>query len=191
MKRRTIVKSLQLAGCLISALYTCTSSADWSQKHPYGGYNKGYGDFPPIDIDQQLSGAIDKKDAAKEQPQAVEKTETKVVQQPATVTTNTQNTTAQAPQQAVQQQAVQQPVYGGYYQYNQPYAYYGAQPYYNRSTGYGPWNNGRYGYGGPWNNRGYGFSGPWNNNGSSFSMPWGNNRSGFTPWGNGGSWSWV
>lgn len=205
MKRKKIIKSLQLAGFLITSLYACTSFADWSQKHPYGGYNNGYGDFPPVDIDQQLSGNLDEKDSAQNQPQAVQSTETKVTQQqPSALTNTTQNTTAQAPQPAVQQQAVQQPVYGGYYQHNQtPYAYR-AQPYYNRNTGYsGPWNNSRYGFSGPWNNRGSGFSGPWNggnngtgfsgpwnNNGSSYSMPWGNNRSGFTPWGNGGRWGW-
>jgi len=206
MKRRSVLKSLQIAGCLATGLYTGFAHADWSQKQPYGGFNRGYGDFPPVDIDQQLSGNADKKDTAQSQPVPVQNTTESIKQQP--VTTNpTQNTTGQAPRQPVPQ-----PAYGGYYQnYQMPQ---GAQAY-NRGSNYsGPWNNSRSGFSGPWNNRGSSFSGPWNNrgssfggpwnganngssfsgpwnnNGSNFSAPWNNNRSGFSPWGNGGGWSW-
>jgi hypothetical protein len=201
MKRRSVIKSLQIAGYLTTGLYAGISYADWSQKHPYGGYNQGYGDFPPADIDKQLSATSDESATAQSQPLPVQNTDANVNQQPATAST------AQP-----QQQAVQQPVYGGYYQNQMPY---GAQPYNNRGSSFsgpwnnnrsgfsGPWNNNRSGFSGPWNNRGSGFSGPWNgrnsgpsfsgpwnNNGSSFGAPWNNDRSGFSPWGNGGGWSW-
>lgn len=207
MKRRSVIKSLQIAGYLTTCWCTGFAHADWSQKHPYGGYNQGYGDFPPVDIDQQLSGNADKNATTQSQSKPVPNTGASINQQPAT-TNSTRNTTGQAPPQSVQQ-----PAYGGYYQnYQRPP---GAQPN-NRQTNFsGPWNNSRSGFSGPWNNNngssfsgpwnnrgssfggpwnsgnnGSSFSGPWNNNGSNFSAPWNNNRSGFSPWGNGGGWSW-
>jgi len=206
MKRRSVIKSLQIAGSLTTCFYAGFAHADWSQKHPYGGFNQGYGDFPPADIDQQLSGTGDENATVQSQSPPVQNTTESVNQQPVPANT-AQNTTRQTPQQAVQQ-----PVYGGYYQnYQMPP---GAQPY-NRGTNFnGPWNNNRSNFSGPWNNRGSSFSGPWNNrgssfggpwnggnngpsfsgpwnnNGSNFSAPWNNNRSGFSPWGNGGGWSW-
>ena len=211
MKRRSVFKSLQIAGYLTTGLYAGISYADWSQKEPYGGYNKRYGDFPPVDIDQQLSGnSYENATAQSPPPQTVPNTntDTNVKQQPASAIPAQPQQQVQVMQQAIQP-TVQQPAYGGYYQNQMPY---GAQPYY-RGSGYsgprnnrgssfsgpwdnsgssfsGPWNNRGSGFSGPWNNRGSGFSGPWNNKGSSFSAPWNNNRSGFSPWGNGGGWSW-
>ena len=194
MNRRSVIKSLQIAGFLTTALYTATSFADWSQKHPYGGYNQRYGDFPPLDIDQQLSRSDDKNTTEQSQPQPAQSTGANATQ-PAATSNIVQNNATQPVQPAIQQ-----PAYGGYYQNQMPY---GARPY-SRNTGFnGPWNNSRSGFSGPWNNRGSGFSGPWggrnggpnftgpwNNNGSSFTAPWSNDRSGFSPWGNGGGWSW-
>ncbi|MBT8119934.1 MAG: hypothetical protein KJN89_09485 [Gammaproteobacteria bacterium] len=199
MNRRSVIKGLQIAGYLTTALYTTSSYADWSQKQPYGGYNKGYGDFPPLDIDQQLSGLGDERSTEQNQTQPAQNTEAKVNQQ--TAISNAAQNTAIQPAQPAAQPALQQPAYGGYYQNQMPNAY-GTRPYY-RGSSYGPWNNRRTGFYGPWNNRGSGFSGPWggrnggpsftgpwNNNASSFSVPWNNNRSGLSPWGNGGGWSW-
>ena len=170
MNRRSVIKSLQIAGFLTTALYAASSFADWSQKHPYGGYNQGYGDFPPLDIDQQLSRSDDKNTTEQSQPQATQSTGANATQ-PAATSNMVQNNAARPAQPALQQ-----PAYSGYYQNQMPY---GARPY-RRNTGYyGPWNNSR-----------SGFSGPWNTNGSSFTVPWSNNRSGFSPWGNGGGWSW-
>ncbi len=87
MKRRSVIKSLQIAGYLTAGLYAGISYADWSQKHPYGGYNQGYGDFPPADIDKQLSATSDESATAQSQPQPVQNTEANVNQQPATAST--------------------------------------------------------------------------------------------------------
>ena len=176
MKRRSVIKSLQIAGYLTTGLYAGISYADWSQKEPYGGYNQRYGDFPPVDIDQQLSGNSNEIATVQSPPpQPVANTDTNVKQQPATAIP------AQPQQQVVQQAVqptVQQPAYGGYYQNQMPY---GAQPY-NRGSSFN----------GPWNNRGSSFSGPWNNNGSSFSGPWNNRGSGFSgPWNGRNQWSMI
>jgi len=213
MNRRSVIKCLQIAGCLSTSLYAGISYADWSQKEPYGGYNQRYGDFPPVDIDQQLSGNSSNNTTAQSPPpQPVANTDTNLNQPPATTGAAQPQQQPQPQRQAVQQAVqpvMQQPAYGAYYQNQLPY---GAQPY-NRGQGFsgpwnnrgssfsgpwnnngssfsGPWNNRGSGFSGPWNNRGSGFGGPWNNNGSSFSAPWNNNRSGFSPWGNGGGWSW-
>jgi hypothetical protein len=176
--------------------------ADWSGDKLYKGYNQRYGDFPPTDIDEQLS------DATKETNLEASKTDKAVKEDtapanPAAATANSKPAVA-APAQATGTQPLQQPAYGNYYQ-NGYYAPPGmpqgmrgydrrsafSNPWNSRGSRFtGPWNNRGSSFGTPWNSRGSGYRGPWNNNGSSFSAPWNNNRSGFRPWGNGGSWGW-
>lgn len=224
MKRRVIRKGLQLACYLATGLYAGQGLTDWSDKQPYGGYNPGYGDFPPADIDQRLSGQADTDNSSPQsnsQSQSQASSPVAIPQQATSGQIQNPATPRAAPPAvpnvATQNYPAQQPAYGAYPYYNQ--AQPGMQPYNTapgrRGSGFSgpwnnngssfsgpwnnrgsslssPWNNNGSNFSGPWNNQGSNFSGPWNNNGSSFSGPWNNNRSGsgFSPWGNGGGWSW-
>jgi len=197
MRIRSVRKSLSIVCYLATSLCSGQVFADWSGDKLYKGYNQQYGDFPPADIDQQLSGIPDTNKVPESSPSQADNA--------ATLPNNTQPVPGQA-------QNYQQPAYGGY---NQGRNYYQPRnqrrsrntsssgpwnnnrsgfsgPWNNRGSGFsGPWDNNRSGFSGPWNNNGSSFSGPWDNNGSNFSMPWGNNNnSGFSPWGNGGGFSW-
>ena len=214
MKKKFISRNLTICSILTTALTAANAGAGWNNAEAYRGYNQKFGDFPPLDIDQQLSNTTAEIDQSiqlstqKTQPQAQQQLQPAPQAAPQSInnaTVNTQQLPVQAPGGYVQQ-----PAYGGYYQgsqppgmqrYNRGYGFNGpwnnnrsnfSGPWNNRGSGFnGPWSNRGSSFNGPWNNRGSSFSGPWNNNGSSFSMPWGNNNgSGFRPWGNGGSWSW-
>lgn len=203
MKNRTVRKNLPILCCLATSLCASQAFAAWTGDKLHRGYNQGYGDFPPMDIDRKLSGAGNDYKAP-EPSKPVDNSASAPA--PAPVANQTQNYSPQN---------YQQPAYssqnrGNYYypptnqRYNRNTSFNG--PWNNNSTGFsgpwnnrgssfsGPWNNNRSGYGGgPWNNSGSNFSGPWDNNGSNFSMPWGGNRgnnSGFSPWGNGSGFSW-
>lgn len=195
--KNILVRRCQVAVCLLAtSSYINLALADWSIDQSKRGYNQGYGDFPPEDINQQLFGHLNTSpQQEQEQSQAQD-----INSDTAALNNN------QADVSATQNYPV--------YDYQQPSSSYGA---YNRGGRYqqntipgnypdmnfsGPWNNNGSNFTGPWNNRGSGFSSPWNNNGSSFSgprnnngsnfnMPWGNNNgSGFNPMGNGNSWGW-
>jgi hypothetical protein len=185
MNIRLISKHLPIACLLSTSLAASQVYADWSSDEPYRGYNKSFGDFPPVDIDRQLSASVEENTKPEENAQQAG---------PATATPgSTQPAVNQAQNYSGQQftaQQFQQPAYGGYYQ-NRYYAPPGAQRYNRGSSFSTPWDNNRSSFSSPWNNRGSSFSMPWDNGRTSFSGPWNNNnRSGFRPWGNGGSWSW-
>lgn len=194
MKNSLIQNSSPIVYILAAGLCASPAIADWSGNQSYRSYNQGYGDFPPVDIEEQLFGKPDTGEVAEENAP-------KIDSQPgnaAPATNNNQPVSNPAPNYS--QQNYQYPAYNRYAQ-GRRYAPSGRQNY-NRNTGFnGPWNNNGSSFSGPWNNRGSNFSGPWNNNGSSFSgpwnsngsgfnAPWGNNGSNFSPWGNGGGWSW-
>ncbi len=208
MNNRLIKNDLSILCMLAGTLMTTAATADWSGNQSQQGYNPGYGDFPPEDIEQRLFG----NDEAGSSSQSEE---SKYQSEDSNSRTQAGNTGSSNTQSAYSTPDYQQP------DYNRPgYQPYGAarnatQPYYNQAPGYsgynrgmsfnGPWNNNNWNNNGsnfsapwnnngssfnmPWGNNGSNFSGPWNNNGSSFSMPWGNSRG--TPWGgNGGGWGW-
>ena len=203
MKNRTVRKNLPLLCCLATSLCASQAFAAWTGDKLHRGYNQGYGDFPPMDIDKKLSGAGNDYKV----PESSKPVDNSApAPAPAPVANQTQN----YPPQNYQQPAYSSQNRGNYYypptnqRYNRNTSFNG--PWNNNSSGFsgpwnnrgssfsGPWNNNRSGYGGgPWNNSGSNFSGPWDNNGSNFSMPWGGNRgnnSGFSPWGNGSGFSW-
>lgn len=174
MKNTLISKSLPIICLLSTSLAASQVYADWSSDEPFRGYNKGYGDFPPVDIDQQLSAEIEENTKLEDPIQQAD---------PAAASPGSAQPAANQVQNYAGQkftgQQFQQPAYGGYYQ-NRYYAQPGIQRY-NRGSSISS----------PWNNRGSSFSMPWDNGRTSFSAPWNNNnRSGFRPWGNGGGWSW-
>lgn len=179
-----LVRRCQVAVCLLAtSSYINLALADWSIDQSKRGYNQGYGDFPPEDINEQLFGHLN---TSRQYEQ--EQNQTQDINTDSAALNNNQ-----ADVSATQDYPVynyQRPNYGTYnrggrYQQN---AIPGNYPDMNFS---GPWNNNGSNFTNPWNNRGSSISGPWNNNGSSFSMPWGNNNgSGFNPMGNGNSWGW-
>ncbi len=206
MSSRLFRTSLPIVCLLVSSLGTGSVIADWTGKAPGSYSNHGYGDFPPLDIDQRISSDLDNDTTEKSKFPDIKNNTAVANDQAATNPSQTrpvrsfpnQNYPGQVYQSqgysGQNRQSNRQPAYGGsqqYRNYSQPYARS-----YNRNSGFnGPWNNRGSNFSGPWNNSGSGFSGPWNSNGSGFNMPWGNNSgnnngSGFNPMGNGGSWGW-
>ena len=195
MIKRSSTTGLSLVYLLAAGLSASHAvHADWSGDKLYKGYNQRYGDFPPTDIDAQLSDATKERNLEASKTDKAAKADAAPAN-PATATANSMPaTTTRKPavtpsSQVTATQPLQQPAYGNYYQYG----YYPPpvmRGYDRRSTFANPWNNNRSSFSGPWNNRGSNFGTPWNNRGSGFRGPWNNNRSGFRPWGNGGGWSW-
>ncbi len=202
MKNRSAGVKFSLV-CFMAGSFTAGSVlADWSGNQSQRGYNPGYGDFPPEDIEQRLFAELENN---------TEKTDTSAL----TGNSTSNPPTASMPPHAAAQHNYQSPAYNPYAgqrnanPYNNYNRYPGAYGN-NRNMNFsGPWNNNNSGFNMPWGNNSWGnnswgnngnsmpwnnnssFSGPWNSNGSSFSMPWGNNNgSSFSPWGNGNSWGW-
>ena len=184
MKNRLVSRCLPVVCLLVTSLYTNLVLADWSVNQPRGGYNQGYGDFPPADINKQIFGYLDTgKQVEESQPQD---------DSAPVISGNNQTYMPPAQNYPVQNypaQNYQQPSYGNYGRRG-PYNQAGIPGNYPVTNFSGPWNNNGSNFTGPWNGNGSNFSGPWNNNGSNFSAPWGNNRSGSSPFGNGNGWSW-
>lgn len=161
---------------LITSLHANLALAGWSNSSSPGNYNQRFGDFPPLDIDQQLQDNLETMEANEksEGNQSLDNSESN---------TYGANQTETSPVQNNAEKNYQEPGYGNYNRSRS------SRPRSNnRRSGFSsPWNNNRSGFGMPWNNSS-GFSGPWDNNGSSFSAPWNNRGSGFSmPWSNNGS----
>ena len=216
----TNIKGLVVVSFLACSLTTSLSYADWSGQQQFRGYNPGYGDFPPDNIEQQLFSDLNQGNKEQNTQAKAEVPATTVSQY-----------SGQDPNQAAYQEFLrkreqhaserQQHTSMGNQRYNRQTNYNRPQnnnssnfsmpfgndnrgssfsmPFGNNNRGSnfsGPWNNNQSSMSGPWDNRGGNFSSPMNNgsrnNGGNFSMPWGNNNNGsnFSPMGNGGGWSW-
>lgn len=190
MIKRPSTTGLSLVCLLAAGLYASQAvHADWSGDKLYKGYNQRYGDFPPTDIDAQLSEATKERNLEASKTDKSAETNATPADTAAATANSMPAITPPAQATATTQPLQQQPAYGNYYQYG----YYPPpvmRGYDRRSTYANPWNNGRSNFSGPWNNRGSNFGTPWNSRGSGFRGPWNNNRSGFRPWSNGGGWSW-
>ena len=199
MKNRSNRKSLPIVCFLATGLCTGQVIADWSGDKLYGGYNQRYGNFPPMDIDKQLS---DNSVTDNEPEESLSQTDNAPVSSSSNQPFPTSNQQALNPAQNYSEQNFQQPAYGSYNRGRKSTS--PGRERYNRRSGSGsgfgmPWDNNRSGFSGPWDNRGSGFSAPWDNSrssfggprdnrGSGFSGPWDNNRSSFGgPWDNRGS----
>lgn len=158
-------------------------------------YSRGFGDFPPSDIDAQLSGRDKNREteapAAPAEPVTAPPSSAAI--QPGGQTGSQAGGFAvgQPPVQAVQQRYPSQGgAYGGYPNRGYP------PPRRSRSTS--PWGGSgpSFGGSGPWNNnRGSGFRGPWGGRGSGFDMPWDSDRWGGrnrrNPWGDRDMTDWM
>ena len=207
---RTVIKSLPVVCFLACSLTTSLTYADWSGQQQFRGYNPGYGDFPPENIDQQLFLGQDKEKSAQNIPATNVAPANDAVAttagSPATSPAASGQYTGQNPNQAAYEEFLrkrEQRSLAGNQRYNrqsnfsQPRNNNGSSfsmPWGNNNRGSsfsGPWNNNSSNFNGPGNNRGGNFSGPWNNSGSGFSGPWNNgsrnnnNGGNFNmPWGN-------
>lgn len=199
--------------CLLCTSFSTGSViAGWEGKIPKGYYNQGYGDFPPLNIEQTLFEHLTTADTPeKSEPLDTNSTSSNQAVIPQTYNNPVQSYSGQN-YSGQNRQNAQQPAYGRYEQrrnHKQPNTRKN-----NRSANFnGPWNSNGSSFSGPWNNRGSGFnppgfsgsgfdgpgfngsrnnnrsgfSGPWNNSGPGSSMPWGNSGPGFGPGGNSGS----
>ncbi len=157
MRHKGLKKYLSVS-CLL-AVGLAASQALYAQPQ----YNRGYGDFPPASIDQQLQGNPNTgSQPAARQPRSYRGSNP--------WSNNYQPAPYPAQNYPPQNYPPQNFPPRNYSPQNYPPQNYPTQ-------GYPPANYGAYPYGG-----GPGFSGPWNNRGSNFS-PWGN-RGGRNPFGN-------
>ena len=170
MRIRSIKRYPAVVCLLLTATCTNQSLADWSVDNSRRGYNQGYGDFPPADINEQLYSHLKTENQAEKRSSRDNAVGPAISNRMQTDMPLTQNYPAYN---------YQQPSYGGYDR--------GGRKLQKSRPGNYPDMN----FSGPWSGNGTGFSAPWNNNGSTFSMPWSNNSgSGFKPMGNGSKWGW-
>lgn len=202
MKNRSDRKSLPIVCFLAAGLCTGQVIADWSGDKLYGGYNQRYGNFPPTDIDQQLSGNTDN-----EAEESMSQIDNAPLSSSSNQPVSTSNQQVLYPAQNYAEQNFRQPAFDSYNR-DRKFTSPGLERHIRNRNEHlrnrnarlnSPWNNRGSNFSAPWNNRGSGFSAPWNNSGSNFSGPWDNNRSSFGgplnnrgssfsgPWDNNGS----
>lgn len=207
MKKQSVQKSVSLISLLATCLSTGVVFAEWNNDSAFNGYNPGYGNFPPEDIEQKLFGHMGSETDLYETNQyqaQVQNTEqdrqwptpqANLYTAPAPSSNNSQTDYRQ---QNYSQQAYTQPNYPTKQSYQQPYPQqqYKTSPYsgypsasrLNNPGGNDLGENNHWGnnlmtnplmVNNPMaNNQGMNFSHPWKNNGSNFSMPWGNDSTG-------------
>ncbi len=172
--------------CLLaSSLYASLVPADWYGEQSQQYYSQKFGNFPPLDIDQQLEESM----------KADNQLEQSLSQNISATGSDSGNQSDSYARQENSVQKTQQTDYlsydqgrsAGLHSASQQKKRHNAKK--KRGSGFsGPWNNKGSGFSGPWSNKGSGFSGPWDDSGSNFSFPWNNNGSGFSsPWDGNGS----
>lgn len=208
MRNSLLKKHLQTALLLLTGLLVNQVSAGWSDASSHGIYNQRFGDFPPLDIDQQLQDSMNRHEAELKEQQSEKKS---------TGNTNSTGSTYQT-DSAVKQVPIQQdgatkpyqnPAVGGVNNLqgvnttvnNSSQKNQGdgkkkkKKKHKKKKSGFDfPWGNNNNGFSFPWSNSGSGFNAPWNNRRSShdrpwdsrgkqFNPPWDNNNSSFSfPW---------
>ena len=205
MRNRLIKKYLPIVCLLASSIYANQVLAGWSDGSQ-GPYNKRFGDFPPLDIDDQLQQRMT-KGMLSEDNQSQSKSKSlshSQVQSKVQSRARVQNSADKFPDNSYQKDSY--PEQGKTtQQYRQgdnsnielnsglnkglnngvgAKVIPGATSLPKKRSGK-PKKKHKSGFSMPWSNKGSGFSAPWNNRRSSFSAPWNNNGSGFSaPWGN-------
>lgn len=196
MKNWVASKTLLCICGLAIAIPVSASAADWEVEQPKGYYNKGYGDFPPSDIEQRQfqdlprdekianKAAREKQVATSTQSSQAASSQAQTSQQQAAApTTATQGTNTAAQQQTTANTTYnpygtyypgyQYPA-GGYYGYGYPGYGYGYRPHRKKHKGFNfsgsPFD---------WDD-----DGPFNFGSNSWDRPWGNRS-----WGRDRGWS--
>lgn len=174
MRIKLIKKCLQMVCLLATSLCANMVFANWYGDQSQGFYKQKYGDFPPLDIDQQIQDSLSNSNKPEEsKPQDNGDSGSASSYQPAS-----------HPAQNYPAQSSLKPNYGSYNR-DRIVSPHGGNPRKKSGPGSsGPWSNNGSGFSAPWSNNGSGFSAPWNSRKSGFSAPWSNNGSGFSPWGN-------
>lgn len=179
---------------LMSGVYSNMVFAGWSNAQSQGPYANKFGDFPPLDIDQQLQDnlATEKKpEKSQSQVASLPRSQSNPSAGSATVDTSNFYQTNTNSQQGNSLQTLPQSnaqingeaINTSTNNAGLPKKHHG-KPKKKHKSGFGfPFDSKGSGFSAPWSNNGSGFSVPWNNRRSSFSGPWDNNRSGFSaPW---------
>ena len=179
MRNKLIVKCLPIVCLLASSLYANLVFAGWSDDQSQGYSNQRFGNFPPLDIDQQLQDNLRTQERLSTDKLSKESQSQDI--------SASDSYKSDLPDSSYKQNS-QMPTYGDNNR-DRKVNSYGSKSRNKsrnkrRSGLSAPWGNNGSGFSAPWNNRGSSFSAPWDNNGSSFSFPWGNNGSGFSPWDN-------
>ncbi|MCK4675912.1 MAG: hypothetical protein KAT61_08330 [Gammaproteobacteria bacterium] len=203
MKIRLISKCLPVVCLLTGSLYVNVVFADWYGEQSQQYYSKKFGNFPPLDIDQQLEESMKADNQSEQSPsqnssdadsgnsyQAYSYPEQKT-QQPSNLSYDRDRNVSPGsvnPQKKRRSSSKKKRGSG----FGEPWNTRGSgfsTPWDNSGSSFsGPWNNKGSGVTAPWDDSGSGFSFPWNNKGSGFSTPWDSNGSGFSaPWNNRGS----
>ena len=172
MRKKLVKKCLQTVCLLATGLCANMVFASWYGNQSQGYSNQQYGNFPPLDIDQQIQDSLSNSNQIEEsQSQDISDSDSDSSYQPVSY-----------PAQNNSEQSSQKPNYGSYNRDKTVRSRGGKSRKKSGSDFSGPWSNNGSGFSAPWSNNGSDFNAPWNNRGSGFSMPWNNNGSGFSPW---------
>lgn len=213
MRNRLIKKYLSIVCLLASSLYANQVLAGWSDGSQ-GSYNKRFGDFPPLDIDDQLQQSMaqdirsEDNQSRSRSPSPSKSLSHSPVQSKAQSKVESrdrvQNNAGKVPANSYQKELYpeQEKTTQQYKQANDSNIGLNSGLKNGLNNGLGanvipgttrlpkkrtgkPKKKHKSGFSMPWSNKGSGFSAPWNNRRSSFSAPWNNNGSGFSaPWDN-------
>lgn len=202
MRIRVVKKHLQVVCVLVMGLLVEQVFAGWSDAGPQGYYKpRKYGDFPPLDIDEQLqqsmnyqeelikqkySGISQPRDESAKPAGSIPQSKTAIPPQPLMP--------YQQPAADISDAGDAEEIDADAADDDDKLANDGTKKKKKKkkkkknNSGFGfPWGNNNSGFKFPWSNSGSGFPAPWNNRRSSYDRPWdnrnpwNNSRSGFNP----------